>query len=176
MQSHELREYAARMGWQIVEYSDKISGTKAKRPGLDALMADARLKKIDIVLVWKLDRFARSLQQLIQNIQSLDSYGVRFICTTQGIDTDQNNPVSRLMLHIFGAFAEFERSIIVERVRAGMAQAKRKGKHCGRPAPIWRRDEAVELREQGLSFRQIAARLNRPEASVRRAIKSASKA
>jgi len=80
-----------------------------------------------------------------------------------------------LMFHIFGAFAEFERAIITERVRSGVAQAQRKGKHCGRPAPIWRRDEAVELREQGLSFRQIAARLNRPEASVRRAIKSASK-
>jgi putative DNA-invertase from lambdoid prophage Rac len=175
MQTHELREYAARMNWEVVEYQDKISGTKDKRPGLDRLMQDAKLRKVDVVLVWKLDRFARSLQQLIANIQTLDSYGVRFICVTQGIDTDQNNPVSRLMLHIFGAFAEFERGIIAERVRSGMAQAKRKGQHVGRPSPIWRRDEAVDLREKGLSFRKIATLLNRPETSIRRAVADSAK-
>jgi DNA invertase Pin-like site-specific DNA recombinase len=176
MQTHELMEYVVRMGWVPIDiYTDKISGAKARRPGLERLMADARLKKIDVVLVWKLDRFARSLSQLIANIQLLDSYGVRFVCVTQGIDTDQNNPISRLMLHIFGAFAEFERAIIAERVRSGMAQAKREGSHCGRPTAIWRRDEAFELRAQGLSLRQIAAKLGRPETSIRRALKSAPK-
>ena len=166
MQLFELREYAARMGWKTLEYSDKTSGTKAKRPGLDRLMADARARKFDVVIVYKLDRFARSLTQLINNIQLLDSFAVRFICVTQGIDTDKNNPVSRLMLHIFGAFAEFERGIIVERVKSGIAEAQRRGKHCGRSKRVFRRDEAFELRSQGLSLRAIAAKMNVPFTTI----------
>ena len=127
MQVSELRAYALRMGWAVVEYSEKVSSIK-KRPVLDQLMTDARARKFDVVLVYKLDRFARSLQQLLTNMQSLDSYGVRFICVSQGIDTDRANPVSRLMLQIIGAVAEFERGLIVERVKSGMAQAKREGK------------------------------------------------
>jgi putative DNA-invertase from lambdoid prophage Rac len=169
MQTTELRGYAERMGWTIVQYAEKASSVK-KRPVLDQLMRDARARKIDVVLVWKLDRFARSLTQLMDNITLLDSAGVRFICTTQGIDTDKQNPAGRLMMQIFGAFAEFERSLIVERVRAGMAEAKRQGKHCGRPVPIWDRFEAFELRRAGMSFRAIAARIRIPEASIRRAL------
>src|SRR5947209_10921614 len=149
MQLVEVRQYAERMGWEVVEYTEKMSAVK-KRPVLDRLMDDARLKKIDIVLVWKLDRFGRSLSNLIQNILLLDGYGVRFIAVTQGIDSDSKNPTSRLMIHILGAVAEFERSIIVDRVKSGMAEAKRKGKHCGRPVKIWRRDHALDLKEQGL--------------------------
>jgi DNA invertase Pin-like site-specific DNA recombinase len=111
----------------------------------------------------------------MDNITLLDTFGVRFVCVTQGIDTDRQNPAGRLMMQIFGAFAEFERSLIIERVRSGMAEAKRQGKHCGRPVPIWRRDDAAELRATGLSFRKIAAQLGRSEASIRRALKSASK-
>lgn len=174
MQLTELRGYVQRMGWQAVEYAEKMSSLK-KRVVLEKLMADARARQFDVVVVWKLDRFARSLQQLLENMKLLDGFGVRFICVTQGIDTDRQNPASRLMLQIIGAVAEFERGLIVERVRSGMAQAKRDGKHCGRPAPIWRRDEAVELRKKGLSFREIAAKLGRPETSIRRAIKAAPK-
>lgn len=176
MQEHELREYASRMGWKTLEYSDKTSGTKARRPGLDRLMADARARKFDVVIVYKLDRFARSLTQLITNIQLLDSYAVRFICVTQGIDTDKNNPVSRLMLHIFGAFAEFERGIIVERVKSGIAEAQRRGKHCGRSKRVFRRDEAARLRKQGLSLRAIAAQLNVPFTTIADALKLYEKA
>jgi len=171
MQLHELREYASRMGWRTVEYSDKTSGTKASRPGLDRLMADARARKFDVVICYKLDRFARSLTQLITNIQALDSYSVRFICVTQGIDTDKSNPVSRLMLHIFGAFAEFERGIIVERVKSGIAEAKRRGKHCGRSKRVFRRDEAARLRRQGLSLRAIGVRLGVPFTTVADALR-----
>lgn len=174
MQLVEVRQYAERMGWNVVEYAEKMSAVK-KRPVLDKLMDDARLKKVDIVLVWKLDRFGRSLANLIGNILLLDGYGVRFIAVTQGIDTDSKNPTSRLMIHILGAVAEFERSIIVERVRSGMAEAKRKGKHCGRPRSAWSRIKARELREQGHSWREIARKLSVPEASVRRALKTASK-
>jgi DNA invertase Pin-like site-specific DNA recombinase len=133
MQFIDIRDYCARMNSAVVEYDEKVSSLK-RRAVLTQPMADARLKKFDVMLVWKLDRFARSLQQLIANIQLLDSYGVRFIALTQGIDTDKNNPASRLMLHILGAVAEFERGIIVECVRAGIPEAQRHGKHCGRPA------------------------------------------
>lgn len=172
MQLAEVRGYAERQGWDVVEYIDKgVSGTKRSRPGLDACMEAARLKKVDLVLVWKLDRFGRSLSNLIDNILLLDSYKVRFISVTQGIDTDVKNPTSRLMIHILGAVAEFERSIIVDRVKSGMAAAKRKGKHCGRPRGCWSRIKAVELREAGQSWREIAKVLGVPEASVRRALK-----
>ncbi len=171
MQLHELREYTARMGWSSVEYSDKTSGTKAKRPGLDALMLDARARKFDVVLVYKLDRFARSLQHLITNIQALDSYGIRFVCVTQGIDTDKNNPASRLMLHILGAVAEFERGIIVERVKSGVAEAQRRGKHCGRSKRVFRRDEAAKLRKAGMSLRQIGIELGVPFTTIADALK-----
>ena len=169
MQTSELRDYAVRMGWTVKEYAEKESSVK-KRPVLNQLMADARLKMFGVVLVWKFDRFARSLKQLLENVASLDSFGIRFICLTQGIDTDKRNPASRLMLHIFGAFAEFERSLIVERVRSGMAEAKRQGKHLGRPSPIWRRDHAAELRARGFSFRAIAGTIGVPESSIRRAL------
>jgi putative DNA-invertase from lambdoid prophage Rac len=162
------------MGWAVVEYAEKASSVKL-RPVLERMMADARLRKFDILLVWKLDRFGRSLTQLVTNIQTLDSLGIRFIAVTQGLDTDQRNPMNKLMLHMIGAFAEFERSIIVERVKGGVAEAKRQGKHCGRPVKVWRRDDAVELRAQGLSFRQIGTRIGQSEASVRRALKTATK-
>jgi putative DNA-invertase from lambdoid prophage Rac len=172
MQSTEVRAYAERMGWTVVEYSDKMSGSKTRRPGLDRLMDDARLRKVDIVLVWKMDRFGRSLKDLITNLLLLDGYGVRFISVTQGIDTDKQNPASRFMMHILAAVAEFERGIIVERVRAGVAEAQRKGKHCGRPKRIFRRDEALELRKTGASLRAIAKALGVPTMTVADALRS----
>lgn len=174
MQLTELRAFAQRMGWNAVEYAEKMSAIKT-RPVLERMMSDARHRKFDVVLVWKLDRFARSLQQLLANITLLDSFGVRFVCLTQGIDTDKNNPASRMMLQIMGAVAEFERALIVERVRSGVAQAKKSGKHCGRKKEIWNRSEAVQLRKQGFSTRDISRRLGIPETSIRRALKAAPK-
>jgi putative DNA-invertase from lambdoid prophage Rac len=170
MQTMELRSYAIRMGWQIVEYAEKASSVQT-RPTLNRMLADARLKKFDVVVVWALDRFARSMKHLITNIELLDSCGIRFLCVSQGIDTDRRSPAATLLMQIIGAFAQFERSLIVERVRSGMAEAKRQGKHLGRPVPIWRRDHAAELRVEGLSFREISAKLNVPESSIRRALK-----
>lgn len=172
MQLDELRAYATRQGWEIVEFVDKgVSGAKSKRPGLTECMEAARLKKIDLLLVWKLDRFGRSMKALIDNILLLDLYGVRFVSLLQGIDTDVRNPASRLLIHVLAAVAEFERSMIVDRVRSGMALAKRKGKHCGRPKAIWRRDQAEQLREQGLSWRAIARELDVPETTIRRGLR-----
>jgi DNA invertase Pin-like site-specific DNA recombinase len=171
MQSSELREFAARMGWETLDYAEKASSVKL-RPVLERMMADARLRKFDVVLVWKMDRFSRSLQQLTTNIMTLDSLNIRFIAVTQGIDTDKQNPMSRLLLHILGAFAEFERAIIVERVNSGIAEAKRQGKHCGRPKKIFKRDEAMRLRAGGMSLRKIAVALKVPFTTVALALKS----
>lgn len=164
MQARELRAYVERQGWTVhQEYSDRgVSGAKASRPALNRLMKDARLKRFDAVLVWKLDRFGRSLPQLIENVQALDSCGVRFLAVTQSIDTDQRNPCGRLLLHLLAAMAEFERETILERVRAGMANAKAEGKHIGRPARVFNRDRVVKLRDAGKSWRAISAELGIP--------------
>jgi putative DNA-invertase from lambdoid prophage Rac len=176
LQVSELTAYVGRMSWAIAEtYLDKgVSGTKDKRPALDKLMDDARLRRFDAVLVWKLDRFGRSLSQLVHNVQLLDGYGVRFISLTENVDTDIKSPTGRLMLHLFAAFAEFERNLIVERVRAGVAEAQRRGKHCGRPAKVFRRDEAVQLRQEGLSYRAIAKKLGIAVMTVSDAVRKAS--
>lgn len=181
MQLSEVCEYARRNDWEIVEYSEKMS-TRKRRPIHDQMMEDARLKKIDVVLVWKLDRFGRSLRDLADNIAKLDSYGVRFVCITQGIDTDRRNPAAKLMLHLMAAFAEFERDIINERVAAGKKQYvedyaagkigkernSRSGKNLAphRPKRIFRRDLAQKLRASGMSFRAIAKELKVPVSTV----------
>jgi putative DNA-invertase from lambdoid prophage Rac len=174
LQLTELRDYCARNGWDSVEYVEKASGKAGgKRPQLDWLLRDAKFKRFEIVLVWKLDRFGRSLQHLIENVRTLNAAGVRFIAVTQGIDTDNSSPMGTFLLHIFGAFAEFERNLIVERVRAGVAEAKRQGKHCGRPARIFRRDEAVRMRAEGMSWRVIAKSLDVPFSTLRGAVRKA---
>lgn len=176
MQVSELMEFADRSKWEVVEYAERASGKAlSKRPVLEQLMADAALKKFDAVMVWKLDRFGRSLSHLIGNIKLLDTYGIRFMCPTMGIDTDRRSPMGTFIIQLFGALAEFERELIVERVRAGVAEAKRQGKHCGRPKLIFRRDEAIRLRGKGLGWGSIARSLGVSPASVRRACAGLSK-
>ena len=122
-QLRELRGYAKHQGWEVAAtYTDVISGTKTRRPNLDRLMAAALQRKFDAVCVWKLDRFGRSQLDCLHMIQELDHWGIRFIATTQSIDTDQRNPASRFMLQVLGAAAEFERTLILERTRAGRAR------------------------------------------------------
>jgi DNA invertase Pin-like site-specific DNA recombinase len=161
MQLRELREYVSRRGWECVgEYVDTgWSGAKASRPQLDRLMADARMRRFDAVVVWKLDRWGRSVANCLASIQELTKLGVRWIAITQNLDTDESNPMSRFMLTIMAAVAEFEREMIRERVRAGMKAAKHRGKKCGRPKAVFDRQAAVELRASGLSVREIAQRL-----------------
>src|ERR1700674_5297610 len=125
IQVRELTEYVQHRGWELAGiYQDQISGAKVSRPGLDRLMADARQRRLDAVLVWQLDRFGRSLIHCVSGIQELASLGVRFIATSQGLDTDESNPASKLLLHILAAIAQFERELIRERVSAGMRNAK----------------------------------------------------
>jgi putative DNA-invertase from lambdoid prophage Rac len=181
MQLTELQDYARRNDWETVEYAEKVS-TRKRRPAHDRMMEDARLKKIDIVLVWKLDRFGRSNVDLHQQILRLEQYGVRFIALTQGIDTDKRNPMQKLILGVMACYAEFERDLINERVgagkrryiadyaagRIGKERQSKSGKNLAphRPKRIFRRDEAARLRQDGWSFRRIAAELRIPVSTV----------
>src|ERR1700736_3439029 len=154
MQLTELREYASRRGWEIFsEYVDiGISGSKESRPELNRLMADAKRRHVDIVLVWKTDRFGRSLRHLVNALGDLDSYGVAFVSLRDNLDL--STPSGRLMFQIIGAMAEFERSLIQERVRAGLANAKRKGQILGRPRRAIDREQILQLKTRGHSLRQ----------------------
>ena len=144
----ELREYAHRRGFQIHrEYVDYVTGDASKRrnaPEFDALMLDARQKHFDVVLVWKFDRFARSLAALLDGLQTFGAVGVDFISSTQDIDT--TTPMGRLFFQMVGAFSEFERSLIVERTRAGIANAKRRGVKFGRPRDLLQEARILKLR------------------------------
>ena len=175
-QLRELREYAERRGWQVSgEYIDTgWSGAKASRPELDRLMKDAAVRRFDAALVYKLDRFGRSVRNCLDGIEALRSHGVRFLAISQSIDTDESNPTSRVLLHILASVAEFERELIRERVRAGIKSAKHKGKRLGRPKRVFNRQTALELRAAGLSFPQIAKELGVGVGTVYRAIAGAS--
>lgn len=168
LQLGELREYVSRRGWQpAAEYVDAgISGAKAGQ-ALDRLMTAAARREFDCVLVVKLDRFGRSVLHLSQQLAALTSYGVRFIAVSQAIDTDAANPASRLLLTILAGVAEFERELIRERTLAGVRAAKTRGKVLGRPRRVFRRDELVRLRSEGLSWRAIASKLGVPVSTVR---------
>jgi DNA invertase Pin-like site-specific DNA recombinase len=164
IQVSELKDYVERRGWTLANvYQDQMSGAKASRPGLDQLMADARRRQFDVVVVWKLDRFGRSLVHCVSGIQDLASMGIRFIATSQGLDTDESNPASKLLMHILAAVAQFERELIHERVSAGMKAARKHGTKTenpiGRPRRIFDREEVVRLRRTGLSIERIAHKM-----------------
>jgi DNA invertase Pin-like site-specific DNA recombinase len=132
LQLNELREYGERRGWTIMgEYVDNgVSGAKESRPELNRLMADAKKRRFDVVAVWKLDRFGRSLKHLIMTLADLESLGIAFVSLRDGFDL--STPSGRLMFQVIGAMGEFERNLIRERVKAGMAHAKAKGRRLGR--------------------------------------------
>jgi putative DNA-invertase from lambdoid prophage Rac len=164
-QLKELREYISHRSWQNQrEYVDTgFSGSRASRPALDQLMGDAAKRKFDCVIVYKIDRFGRSVLHLNQQLTALTSHGVRFIATSQSLDTDQSNPTSRLLLQILASVAEFEREMIRERTLLGVRAAQARGKVIGRPKRIFRRDEVVRMRDvEGLSWRAIGKDLGIP--------------
>jgi DNA invertase Pin-like site-specific DNA recombinase len=154
-QLHDLRGLAAQRGFQIVaEYTDTISGAKAKRPGLNQLLCDARRGKFDIVLVWAFDRIARSVRHFLEVLDELNHLNVEFVSFRENIDT--GGPLGRALVVIIGAIAELERSLIVERVRAGMRRAKLEGRHIGRRPLDIDRAAIVRDRDLGKSLGQIA--------------------
>jgi DNA invertase Pin-like site-specific DNA recombinase len=192
LQSRELHEYAERQGWQIAEvYQDVDSGANASRTALNQLMLDTRARKLDCLLVWKLDRFGRSLVDSLNQIRTLEEHGVQFIAITQALDTDLQNPASRFLLHVLGAAAEFERALIRERTQAGQACYKqdfdsgnvgktvysRSGRNLPphRPRKIFDREEVLQLRRQGWSYRQIATALGLGLGTVVRTLQERSK-
>src|SRR3989442_15327063 len=159
MQLAELREYASRRGWEAFnEYVDHgFSGAKQSRPELNRLMADAHMRNIDVVLCWKVDRFGRSLKHLVNALADLDAYGVAFVSLRDNLDL--STPSGRLMFQIIGAMAEFERSLIQERVRAGLRNARAKGKKLGRPRADVDEGKVEALRASGASWRDVAEKL-----------------
>ena len=173
MQLTDLRRYAARHEWEVVEYVEKASSVK-HRPVFERMLADARAGKVDCVLVWRIDRFARSMRDFVNITLELAARKVRLISSTENVDSGNDNPFAKFMLGLLALLAELERNIIVERVRAGVAEAKRQGKHCGRPRVVFRRDHALELREAGVSWREIARRLDVDQTTIRRALKTVS--
>jgi DNA invertase Pin-like site-specific DNA recombinase len=126
----ELRRYVAARGWTALEYVDRVSGAKDSRPALDKLVADARRRRFDVLVCWRLDRLGRSLKHLIVLLDDLAALGVAFVSLAEGIDA--TTPAGKLQMHILGAIAEFERGRIVERVKAGLQRAKAQGKRLGR--------------------------------------------
>ena len=147
----ELRQYVQQRKWsEPLVYVDRASGSKDSRPALNDLMKAARRRQLDVVVVWRLDRLGRSLSHLLNVLQELSALGVAFVSLNEGIDA--TTPAGRLQLHLLGAFAEFERARIQERVRAGLARARRQGKRLGRPRA---RPLPIEV-PPGLSVREAA--------------------
>jgi len=130
-QLHDLRGLAAQRGFEIVhEYTDRLSGAKAKRPGLEQLLGDARRGQFDVVLVWAFDRIARSVRHFLEVLDELNHLGLEFVSFRENVDT--GGPLGRAMVVIIGAIAELERNLIIERVRAGMRRARLEGQRIGR--------------------------------------------
>jgi len=179
MQLDELRQLAAQRGWNILAaYVEHDSGSKEKRPKLDELMAHVRRGGIDVVLVWRFDRFARSVRHLVLALDEFRSLSVDFVSTRDGIDT--STAAGRFTFHVIAAVAEFEREIIRERTRAGVAAARRRGKRLGRPraerrlaghkGPRLDLDGARALIATGASLRAASRQLGVAEATLRRAM------
>jgi len=159
MQLRELREYCKRRDWQVVrEYIDLgISGSKEKRPELDRLLADAHLRYFDAVVVWRFDRFARSVSHLLRALENFRSLGIEFVSLSEQVDT--STPTGKMIFTVLGAVAELERSLIAERVRAGLRNARAKGRKLGRPRKVSNPGAIARLRAQGASWRAVGRAL-----------------
>jgi DNA invertase Pin-like site-specific DNA recombinase len=159
MQLRELGDYCQRRGWELTgEYVDAgISGTKEKRPELDRLMQDAHCRRFDAVVVWKFDRFARSVSHLLRALETFKVQGIEFVSFSEQMDT--STPAGKMVFTVLGAVAELERSLIVERVKAGLRNARAKGKCLGRPKKILDTRRIAALRAKGIGWKRIAAEM-----------------
>ena len=175
LQVTALRSAIRARGWRRAPrwlYQDRASGADSSRPGYRALLADAKRGAFDVVLVWRFDRLARSAQELINALEEFRALGIDFLSHQEALDT--STPAGKVLYTMIAAFAEFERNIIQERVRAGIDHARahgtRSGKAIGRPRRTFRRDKAARMRREGVSIRQIAVRLKVGVGTVQRAL------
>ena len=169
-QLYDLRQMAGQRGYEIVhEYTYRISGAKARRPGLDQMMADARRGRFDVVLVWASDRIARSVKHFLDCLDELNRLGIEYVSFRENIDT--GGPLGRAIVVIIGAIAELERNLIIERVRAGMRRARLEGQHIGRN-PLELDHAGIQRdRRQCQSIRQIARGHRISTATVQRVLR-----
>ena len=171
MQLRALREYAARRGWSVFSQVKEVGSGGSQRQMREKLMEAARRREIDVVLVWRLDRWGRSVADLLATLQELQHLGVGFVSLTEALDL--TTPAGRAMAALLAVFAEFEREILRERVRAGLAHARQNGKRLGRPLTAsLHADQVRKLRRSGVSKSEIARRLNIGRTSVRRILSS----
>jgi DNA invertase Pin-like site-specific DNA recombinase len=171
VQEMPLRQMADQRGWTVSRvYSDRMSGAKENRPGLKALMADARRGAFQVVLVWRFDRFARSVEQLVSALAEFRRLKMDFVSHQEALDT--STPMGKAVFTIIAAIAELERSVIRERVQAGLDYARqngtKSGRAIGRPKAVFNRGAVADLRKSGLSLRQIARKLGVSEKTIRR--------
>jgi DNA invertase Pin-like site-specific DNA recombinase len=175
LQTRELQQFAEVRGWRLVDsYLDLgISGSKDRRPELDRLMADAHRRKFDVVIVWKFDRFARSVSHLLRALETFNALGIAFVSLSEQMDT--TTPTGKMVFTVLGAVAELERSLIAERVRAGLRNARAKGKKLGRPRTAVDTARIDRLRASGLSWPKIAAEMGVSVGTVYQAARGLSK-
>lgn len=160
MQTRELKEYCERRGWQVFDcYVDNgVSGKKDSRPQLNRMMQGAHERRFDVVVVWRFDRFARSVSHLLRALETFNSLGVQFVSLSEQVDT--STPTGRMVFTVLGAVAELERNLIVERVRAGLRHARAKGMRLGRPKKSVDAAKVRSLRAAGESWRVIARKMD----------------
>jgi putative DNA-invertase from lambdoid prophage Rac len=167
LQIHAMRDYAARRGWTIVAQIKEVGSGASQRELRESLLATARRREIDVVMVWRLDRWGRSVADLVSTLQELQHLGVGFVSLTEALDL--TTPAGRAMAGLLAVFAEFEREILRERVRAGLDHARQQGKRLGRPPSVVHQAvKACKLHRQGISKSEIARRLQISRTSVRR--------
>jgi DNA invertase Pin-like site-specific DNA recombinase len=172
-QAVALREYAERRGFEVVEYRDEgISGSRDSRPALDRLMKDAKARKFDVVIVARFDRFARSVSHLLRALEEFNHVGIDFVSLSESIDT--STPMGKMIFTVLGAVAELERNLIRERVQMGISRARKQGKALGRPRVEVDPLQVAGLRVRGLSWNEIAGKLNVGRGTAERAFKSLS--
>ncbi len=159
MQTRELQQFAQARGWTLAgEYIDAgVSGAKDSRPELNRLMADAHKRRFDVVCVWRFDRFARSVSHLLRALETFKALGIDFVSFSEQMDT--STPAGKMVFTVLGAVAELERSLIVERVKAGLRNARAKGKTLGRPRRDLDTNRIASLRAQGLGWKRIAVEM-----------------
>ena len=174
MQTREMEEFCERRGWELAgSYVDNgISGSKESRPELDRLMADAHRRRFDTVIVWKFDRFARSVSHLLRALETFKALGIDFVSLSEQVDT--STPTGKMVFTVLGAVAELERSLIAERVRAGIRNARAKGKTLGRPRVAVDASRIAALRGQGHSWGTIQRETGIAKGTAQRAFYSLS--